>query len=248
LAGEFLHQPQFREAVDFPRPCDHLAALPMATFAGMRFVSLAPSVTFENWVADVLQYIGWMPLQDFRLEPARSRDYEVNANWALYCDNYLEGLHIPFVHPALNEALDYGTYETRLLRYGNLQIGYGKPGETVFDIPEGWPCSGQPVAGLYFWLFPNLMLNFYPWGLSVNVVQPTGPATCQVVFRSYVWRPELLNTGASADLHQTEMEDEVVVESVQTGLKSRLYTRGRYSPTGEKGVHHFHQLLLAALA
>lgn len=241
--GQFQHQPQFREAQDFPRPCDHLAALPHHTFAGMRFVSLAPALPFEEWMADVLEYVGWMPLDTFTEDPARATDYTVRANWALYLDNYLEGLHIPFVHPALNAALDYNAYETRLLRHGNLQIGYAKPGESTFDIPAGWPLHGQPVAGLYFWLFPNLMLNFYPWGISLNVVEPQAVGQSRILFRRYVWRPELMDTGASADLHQTEIEDEAVVESVQRGLQGRIYTRGRYSPTGEACVHHFHRML-----
>ena len=36
------------------------------------------------------------------------------------------------------------------------------------------PDYGKRVAAFYFWLFPNLMLNFYPWGLSMNVVNPLG--------------------------------------------------------------------------
>ena len=43
--------------------------------------------------------IGWMPVDTFRHDPARDRDYIVQAHWALYVENYLEGLHIPFVHP-----------------------------------------------------------------------------------------------------------------------------------------------------
>jgi len=44
-------------------------------------------------------------------------------------------------------------------------------------------------------------------------------------------------------LDQTEMEDEWVVERVQKGIQSRFYKRGRFSPSMEKGVHHFHLLV-----
>jgi choline monooxygenase len=44
-----------------------------------------------------------------------------------------------------------------------------------------------------------------------------------------------------------EHEDEEVVEAVQRGIRARMYRRGRYSPTRETGVHHFHRLLAAAL-
>lgn len=95
---------------------------------------------------------------------------------------------------------------------------------------------------LFYRLFPNLMLNFYPWGLSVNVVQPLGPARTKASFISYVWRQELRDKGVGAGLHLVEMEDEEVVESVQGGALA-AYDRGRYSPKRETGTHHFHRLL-----
>ena len=87
------------------------------------------------------------------------------------------------------------------------------------------------------------MLNFYPWGLSVNVVVPLGAGRTRVVFRSYVLDPGKRGEGLGADLHRVEMEDEAVVESVQRGVRSRLYGRGRFSPRREVGTHHFHELL-----
>ena len=99
------------------------------------------------------------------------------------------------------------------------------------------------IAAYYFWVFPNLMLNFYPWGLSVNVVQPQGPHRCRVAFRSHVLDDARLAAGAGGALHQVEMEDEAVVQAVQRGVCSRWYKGGRYSPTRERGVHHFHRLL-----
>ena len=87
------------------------------------------------------------------------------------------------------------------------------------------------------------MLNFYPWGLSLNLVQPLAIDRTRVLFRSYVADPAQLETGAGASLDRVEAEDEAIVQAVQRGVRSRLYTRGRYSPTRERGVHHFHRLL-----
>ena len=42
----------------------------------------------------------------------------------------------------------------------------------MFDLPPGHPDEGQAIAAYYLWLFPNMMFNFYPWGLSVNIVIP----------------------------------------------------------------------------
>ena len=87
------------------------------------------------------------------------------------------------------------------------------------------------------------MFNFYPWGLSLNVVSPLSVGRTKVAFLSYVWNQSLRESGVGAGLHRVEMEDEEVVESVQRGVRSRLYDRGRYSERREVGTHHFHELL-----
>jgi choline monooxygenase len=87
------------------------------------------------------------------------------------------------------------------------------------------------------------MFNFYPWGVSVNIVKPLTPASTRVTFLTYILDDSKLSTGAGADLHGVELEDEAVVESVQQGIRSRFYDRGRYSPSREQGTHHFHRLI-----
>ena len=167
------------------------------------------------------------------------------GHWALYCDNFLEGFHIPFVHPDLNAAVDYDQYTTVLFDHCNLQIAHARGQEELFALPEGHPEHGQAIAAFYFWVFPNLMFNFYPWGLSVNLVEPLAKDRTRVHFRSYVLDSAKLGQGAGGDLDQVEHEDEAVVESVQQGIQSRAYTTGRFSPRREQGVHHFHRLLAA---
>lgn len=243
LDGKFQHMPEFEQTADFPSPADDLAAAPFGTWERFIFASLRPEVPLDAWLRPVRERVGWMPLSEFTPEPARDREYLVRANWALYCENYLEGFHIPFVHAGLAEVLDFGLYRTELFESGSLQVGIARGGETCFELPESSPDHGEAVAAYYFWLFPNLMLNFYPWGLSINIVRPLAVDRTRVSFRTYVWKPELLDQGAGSDLDRVEREDEAVVESVQIGLGSRLYDRGRYSPTRERGTHHFHRML-----
>lgn len=248
LTGRLLHAPEFQGAAGFPSAADSLASLPLAGWGALTFAALpGPARSFEQAVGAGRARLG--PLTpEGRFEPSRSRDYEVKASWIAYVDNYLEGLHIPYVHAALAEALDVGAYRTELLDGGVLQVGIARPGEPVFVPPVGSPDAGQAVGAYYLWLWPNVMLNLYPWGLSLNVVLPEGPERTRVRFRTYVRDSALLDQGAGAGLDRVEHEDEAVVESVQRGLGSRLYERGRYSPSREQGVHAFHRLLAAALA
>lgn len=247
LDGRFVSMPEFEEAEGFPSPSDDLPRVAFADWEQLLFASVAPCAPFEEVIAPVKERVGWLPLRDAAFDAPRARQYLVRASWALYCDNYLEGFHVPFVHPSLARAIDYASYRTELFAHGNVQIAQGSQGEHVFSIPEGWPCHGEPIAAYYFFLFPNTMLNFYPWGLSINVVTPLAVDRTRVTFLPYVWDPSKLDDGAGSDLDRVEREDEAVVETVQAGVRSRLYDRGRYSPTRELGVHQFHRMIAAAL-
>lgn len=248
LDGCFRSMPEFDDVEGFPSPSDNLPTLPLREWGPLLFSSLDPMCDFDDWTRPMTERVGWLRPERFVLHPEHSEDYLIEANWALYCDNYLEGFHVPYVHSgSLGGKLDYEGYRTEMFEWSNVQIGVAAAGEPAFDLPAGHPDEGQRIAAWYFWLFPNLMLNFYPWGLSLNVVQPLGPTRTRVLFRSYVRDRGALATGAGADLHRVEMEDEEIVEATQRGVRSRLYDRGRYSPRREQGPHHFHSLLTRLL-
>ena len=243
LKGEFQHMPQFKEVENFPREEDHLFRFPLKQWGPWLFTALEDGFNFDEVLAAMDKKVGFLPLDKFVLDKSRSKDYLVNAHWALYCDNYLEGFHIPFVHDGLNQVLDYGKYKTEIYPHANLQIGYAASGEHVFDLPEDHEDFGEQIGAYYFWLFPNMMFNFYPWGLSINIVKPVSINRTKVSFISYVLDESKLDLGAGSALDKVEREDEFVVEGVFKGMHSRVYKTGRYSAKMEKGVHHFHSLL-----
>ncbi|MEO5881823.1 MAG: aromatic ring-hydroxylating dioxygenase subunit alpha [Caldimonas sp.] len=243
LAGRMTFMPGFERAQDFPSAADHLPRVPFGSFAGQAFAALEPAAAFDAFFGDIGARLAWLPLDGLRHDPSRDRDFEIAGHWALYVENYLEGLHIPFLHPGLNQVLDMDRYEYHLGRYASLQLAEARDGEAAFELPPDSPDPGRRIAAYYWWVFPNLMLNFYPWGLSLNLVQPLAPDRTRVSFRGYVLDAGKLGRGAGAALDQVELEDETAVESVQRGLRSRLYRNGRYSPSHERGVHHFHRLL-----
>lgn len=243
LDGRFKTMPEFNEAQNFPRPSDSLHQFPMHHWGNHLFVGLDPRFDFSEVINTMDERVGFLPLHEFKLDTSRNKDYIVNCHWALYCDNYLEGFHIPFVHEDLNAALDYGSYTTKIYKHLNLQIGYSEGAEETFDLPGGHPDNGKNVSAYYYWVFPNMMFNFYPWGLSINVVKPISKNKTKVSFITYVYDESKLDVGAGALLDKVEREDEFVVEGVHKGLHSKFYKTGRFSPSREKGVHHFHHLL-----
>ncbi|HMT27885.1 MAG TPA: aromatic ring-hydroxylating dioxygenase subunit alpha [Bacteroidia bacterium] len=244
LDGKFHSMPEFKEVENFPTTEDDLHALPIFQWNQFLFTTLNQQQTADAYFGDMMKRVSWMPLNEFVFKPELTKEFHINANWALYCENYLEGFHIPFVHAGLNALIDFENYTTELFfPYSSLQIGLAKGEEGCFDLPESSPEYGKKVAAYYFWVFPNMMFNFYPWGLSVNIVKPTAVDSCKVTFLSYVWDESKLHTGAGADLVKVEMEDEEIVENIQKGVQSRFYKQGRYSVTREQGTHHFHRII-----
>jgi hypothetical protein len=78
------------------------------------------------------------------------------------------------------ETLPGDVYCNPVYPNATLQIGVAKSKEDSFALPEGHPDHGSDIAAFYYWLFSNLMMNFYPWGVSVNVVYPLGPERTKV--------------------------------------------------------------------
>jgi choline monooxygenase len=239
LDGKFLSMPEFEGVCDFPSTADDLPTAQLGHLGPFIFSAIDPAFTFEELIAPVRSRMADLPFNRLVFDESGSRDYRINANWALYCDNYLEGFHIPFVHPALAKAVDFDTYRTELYPWTNLQVADATNSAEAF--------TGSRIAAYYFFLFPNTMLNFYPWGLSINIVVPLAVDQTRVLYRTWVLDPARRGQGAGGALDRVEQEDQQIVEQVQRGVRARLYRRGRYSPTRETGVHHFHGLLARLL-
>jgi choline monooxygenase len=163
--------------------------------------------------------------------------YEVNANWKVYCDNYLEGYHLPIVHPGLTGMLDYQNYVTEVYENYSTQYSGIRGQQNFYASPEG--------MAIYYFVFPNFMLNILPGRLQVNHVLPVAPDRCSVIFDYFyddTVSPAALQK-IQDDLATSEaiqQEDAMICEKVQTGLGSRAYHTGRYSPEMEEGVYDFH--------
>ena len=245
LDGKFLSMPEFERVENFPTERDNLPPIPFGVWENFTFAAINPLAPLESFIGEMRARTDWFDFAELKFVGAK--DYLVRAHWALYCENYLEGFHVPFVHQSLNQAIDYGSYATDLFPFSSLQTALSKPAGDLSEAKIQLPKQTNPfetnVAAFYFFIFPNLMFNFYPWGLSVNVVKPLQPDLTRVAYLTYVSDESKLNQGAGADLEAVEMEDQAVVESVQRGIRSRFYSTGRYSPTRELGTHHFHRLI-----
>ncbi len=243
LNGKFVSMPEFNDVHNFPSAKDNLPVVPFDSWGPFLFTSIRPVAPLQSFLDEMFRRMSWIKIEEMKFDQSRSMDYIVKCHWALYCENYLEGFHIPFVHNSLNQELDYSGYTTELYQFSNLQLGLGKSSAGTFNLPSDHEDFGKNVSAYYFWLFPNLMFNFYPWGISINIVKPIRKDLTRVTFLTYVYDDSKIEIGAGTGLDKVEREDESIVESVQKGIRSSLYVSGRYSPRRESGVHHFHRLI-----
>ncbi|XP_010447794.1 PREDICTED: choline monooxygenase, chloroplastic [Camelina sativa] len=169
------------------------------------------------------------------------REYTMECNWKVFCDNYLDGgYHVPYAHKGLMSGLNLETYSTTIFEKVSIQEcgGGSKAGEDGFDRLGS--------QALYAFVYPNFMINRYgPW-MDTNLVVPLGPRRCKVIF-DYFLDPSLKDDEAFIkrsleESDKVQMEDVVLCENVQRGLESQAYDKGRYALV-EKPMHHFHCLL-----
>jgi choline monooxygenase len=178
------------------------------------------------------------------------RTYNMNCNWKTYVDNYLEGYHLPSVHPGLNRELDYSAYTVEphadYVRQFS-PIRGAQPGDAT---PRRYQETREELTTDYFWIFPNWMLNCYPDNISLNIVLPVSPERSLAIFEWYLPEKDHQSPAAKASVefsHQIQVEDVAICETVQKNLHSRSYSRGRYSVKQEKGVHAFHRMYAEAM-
>lgn len=240
LDGSLRGAPEMHDAPGFDPASVRLPQASVAEWQGLVFAALAPEAPFEAVVAGIDARLGGS-LSGHRFD--RRVSYEIGCNWKVYIDNFLEGYHLPRVHPALNRLLDYRSYRTELSRWSSLQW-------SPLDVSQGPYGGGADALARYWWLWPNTMLNVLPGRLQTNRVVPLAPQRCRVDFDYYYpAAADAMQRGSDrAFADEVQAEDIAICEAVQRGLASGSYEAGRLNPTRESGVWHFHELLRRAYA
>ena len=213
-----------RSARDFGCEVGDFGLWPVAvdTWRGLVFVNLNPSApplagALRGFAAQCVE----MPIEE--LVFSHHVAHEIDANWKAYADNYLEGYHIPLVHPGLNKEVDAGRYRV--------------------EVGERWCRHSAPTRrgavneGLWVWRWPNLALNVYPDAMNIERYWPLGPTRTQIVY-SYFFRDDI-DDNVVAMSAAVLSEDRAICEAVQRNLEAGRYQTGFLSPRHEQAVAAF---------
>jgi len=241
LDGVLRSAPEMGGAQDFDVSDVRLPQLAVRVWHGLVFAAVdeARAPDFAAFTAGIDERLG--PTRGLeRYGHHRRVSYDVACNWKVYVDNYLEGYHVPHIHPGLNRLLDYRSYVTETAEWYSYQWSPLESGDALYGDGDA----------LYYWMWPNTMLNILPGRLQTNRVVPRGVDRCRVEFDFYyaVDDSEQGRSRREADLafsDEVQLEDLTICEDVQRGLASGSYAPGRLNPLRENAVHHFHELLRA---
>ncbi len=215
-----------------------LLTIQVTEWRGLLFACLDPDAPpFDAWLGGIAGACERFPIETWR--PTERIVHRIACNWKTYGDNYLEGYHIPLVHPALSRAIDPSSYEV--------------------DVHDGWvqhraaARAGALATGTWLWHWPNLALNLYEHGMSVERWYPTGPTSCVLVLDfCFATAEGAADAGEARNRLDIEgstricEEDKAICEAVQRNLTAGAYETGLLSPRHEAGVADFHRRILAA--
>src|SRR5262249_55317845 len=249
LAGRLRGTPEFDGVEDFCRDDNGLAPVRVETWGPFVWVHLGERPEpLAAFLRPFLERTAGRGVEAMQF--VDRREYELNCNWKVFVDNFLDGGSTANrAHPGLAGVLDYAHYRTEIPGPTSVQISPLKPVEHAGDQSVAVVRGGD--VAMYWWVFPNFMLNLYEGVMDTNLVLPLGPDRCRVVFDFYFAAQESDRSAfireSIAVAHRIQQEDVDICEEVQRGLRSRAFDAGRFSVKREAAGYHFHQLLARRL-
>jgi len=176
---------------------------------------------------------------------------EVNGNWKLAVENYLESYHLPWVHPGLNSyskledhenIVEYGHYAGQISNKYIPRYTTGKQFTNFKNLGPEWDTKGEYVV-----LFPNLILGVQKDHVFNLIIEPLAPNRIREHIEIYYSGPTLLadeykeTRQENAKLWKTVFEEDIfVVEGMQKGRYAKGFDGGRFSPVMDEPTHVFH--------
>ena len=215
---------------DFP-----LVGVAVDEWRGLVFVNLAsdqPPLAVDH--AAFFAAVADQPMESFTYSHRLVHD--IAANWKVYGDNYMEGYHVPLVHPQLNREIVAKEY--------HVEVGDHC---CVHSAPTR---SGAVNAGKWLWRYPNLALNIYETGMNVERFVPVGPRHTRVYYDYFFADCSAVAANAESERMGCQIldEDRAICEAVQRNLESGVYTAGVLSPRHENGVAAFQRWVQESLS
>ena len=241
LAGALVSAPNMDAVERFDRRQFPLHAVATEVWEGLIFVNLAPDPEpFDEMFAPLARKFARWSLAE--LAPVHRAEYDIEANWKLFVQNYSECYHCPTLHPALNRLTPYRRASNDLeegpILGGPMQLSPGVASMSMDGsacaAPLGNPSEEERRLVYYYVVFPSLCLSLMPdYAMTYRVLR-RGPARTTLVCE-WLFHPRAIETpgfdpsGAIEFWEMTNRQDWHICEQAQRGISSRAYRPGPYA-------------------
>ncbi|HEY0521584.1 MAG TPA: SRPBCC family protein, partial [Ilumatobacteraceae bacterium] len=211
-----------------------LTPIQVESWRGMVFVCLNPDIApLHEWLGDFPNEVEDYPLEEYRFHSRSSR--VVACNWKTYGDNFMEGYHLPTVHPAMSRDADALNYKVLI------------KGDRRWNIHE-MPPRDESTFGVFGWFWPTFAFDVFPGGFAVERWLPRGHSHSDLIFEYFFADDTEHDVEAIIKFsEQVADEDARVCEHVQRNLDAGTYDVGYLSPKWEEGIKVFHELVREAV-
>jgi choline monooxygenase len=165
-------------------------------------------------------------------------EFEISCNWKTYTDNFVEGYHIPGIHPSFLKVIEFNAFLTEVRR-----------GMVRMSAPQK---DGSIYGGKWLWMWPNWTLSIFPGGMNTSRIAPLGIDSTELFYHFYFSdtspATEASRERTIAINSDIVREDFGICEHTQRNYASGAYRPGPLSPRHERGVSYFQGTVLKALA
>ncbi len=234
--GRLRRTPWFGEDASFDTADWPLTPASVAVWRGLLFVSAAPELSLAEQLGDLPEEVADYPLETF--VPVASHRFEMRCNWKTYTDNFVEGYHVPGIHPAFAAVIDFAGFET--VAQNNM---------VRMTAPQK---GGSIYGGKWLWMWPNWTLSVFPGGMNISRINPLAVDLTEQIyhflFADISPETEAERTRTIETNCAIVREDFGICEHTQRNLASGAYRPGPLSPKHEQGVAWFQARVAAALA
>ncbi len=233
--GALVATPWFGDDPTFDPADWPLQPIAVDQWRGLLFAAVDPATSLLEQLGDLPAELADEPIETYT--PMGAATVGFDANWKIYTDNFVEGYHLPGVHPEFHAAVDFSRFTTTAHR------GYVR-----MSAP---PRNGLFYRGLWLWMWPNWTLSLFDGGMNTSRINPLAVDRTEQHYN--FWFADTSDAAAPARTRAVEgnlaivEEDLGICAATHHNYATGQYHSGPLSPRHEQGVAYFQQQVVDAL-
>jgi phenylpropionate dioxygenase-like ring-hydroxylating dioxygenase large terminal subunit len=239
LDGRLIGAPRGNQEPGFNKADFRLRPLAVETYGPFIFVNAdLQALPLAHYLGELPGIVDATGANVEALRCSERREYHLKANWKIVVENFLECYHCPNAHPSFADLIDLNSYEISEHGFTSTQRGPQRGEE---------PADQKVKEGRYNYLWPTFMLNIYPGpgNASTNSVIPIDQDHTLAIYEFFYEDgvPQEANSDITELIHQVMVEDIVLCESVQRGMRAGTFQHPRLMAKYEHAIAHFQSLV-----